>query len=155
MPLNLKQKAIVLIETKRMNAKIFFDTNLLVYLYSEDESEKQARVLSHIKESENRLVSTQVLNELSNTLRKKFKLDYGDIARVIVEIRANFEITTVQVQTIEYALKIAETYRYSYYDSVIIAAALEVSCTLLYSEDMQHGQLIENQLTIFNPFLQL
>jgi predicted nucleic acid-binding protein len=138
-----------------MNAKIFFDTNLLVYLYSEDESEKQACVLSHIKEYENNLVSTQVLNELSNTLHKKFKLDYGDIARVIVEIRANFEITTVQVQTIEYALKIAETYRYSYYDSVIIAAALEASCTLLYSEDMQHGQLIENQLTIFNPFLQL
>jgi predicted nucleic acid-binding protein len=75
--------------------------------------------------------------------------------RVIVEIRANFEITTVQVQTIEYALKIAETYRYSYYDSVIIAAALEASCTLLYSEDMQHGQLIENRLKIFNPFLQL
>jgi predicted nucleic acid-binding protein len=136
-----------------MNAKIFFDTNLLVYLYSEDEYEKQACVLSHIKESENRLVSTQVLNELSNTLRKKFKLDYGDIARVITEIRANFEITIVQVQTIEYALKIAETYRYSYYDSVIIAAALESSCTLLYSEDMQHGQLIENRLKIFNPFL--
>jgi len=136
-----------------MNANVFFDTNLLVYLYSEDEPEKQASILSCIKNSENRWVSTQVLNELSNTLRKKFKLDYGDIIQVIAEVRANFEITTVQVQTIEYALKIAEIYRYSYYDSVIIAAALESSCVILYSEDMQHGQLIENHTKILNPFL--
>lgn len=59
----------------------------MVYLYSEDESEKQLCVLNHIKESDNRWISTQVLNKLSNTLRKKFKLDYGDVARVITEIR--------------------------------------------------------------------
>ena len=50
-------------------------------------------------------------------------------------------------------MKIAEKYRYSYYDSVIIAAALESSCTLLYSEDMQHQQIIEGKLQIINPFL--
>lgn len=70
MRLNLKLKVIVLIETKRMNAKVFFDTNLLVYLYSEDEPEKQAKILTHIKNTENHWISTQVLNELSNTLRK-------------------------------------------------------------------------------------
>ncbi|MCK4494312.1 MAG: PIN domain-containing protein, partial [Methylococcales bacterium] len=56
-----------------------------------------------------------------------------------------FQIFTVQVETIERALKIAEIYRFSYYDSVIIAAALELSCGVLYSEDMQHGQTIEQQ----------
>ncbi|MCX7068640.1 MAG: PIN domain-containing protein [Methylococcales bacterium] len=137
-----------------MNAKIFFDTNLLVYLYSEDELEKQAQILTPIKDTENRWISTQVLNELSNTLRRKFKLEYADIANVIAEIRDNFEIITVQIETIERALKIAEKYRYSYYDSVIIAAALESSCTLLYSEDMQHNQIIEGQLQIINPFKQ-
>lgn len=136
-----------------MNAKIFFDTNLLVYLYSEDELEKQAQIVTPIKNTENRWISTQVLNELSNTLRRKFKLEYADIANVITEIRDNFEIITVQIETIELALKIAEKYRYSYYDSVIIAAALESSCTLLYSEDMQHKQIIEEQLQIINPFL--
>jgi predicted nucleic acid-binding protein len=85
----------------------------LVYLYSEDESEKQSKILTYVGNTENRWISTQVLNELSNTLRKKFKLEYNDIAKVIAEIRANFEIITVQVQTIEYALKIAETYHYS------------------------------------------
>lgn len=139
---------------KRMNAKIFFDTNLLVYLYSEDELEKQAQIVTLIKNTENRWISTQFLNELSNTLRRKFKLEYADIANVITEIRDNFEIITVQIETIERALKIAEKYRYSYYDSVIIAAALESSCSLLYSEDMQHQQIIEGQLQIINPFKQ-
>jgi predicted nucleic acid-binding protein len=137
-----------------MNVKSFFDTNLLIYLYSEDELDKQAQILTQIKNTENRWISTQVLNELSNTLRRKFKLEYADIVKVIAEIRANFEIITVQIETIELALKIAEKYRYSYYDSAIIAAALESSCTLLYSEDMQHNQIIEGQLKIINPFRQ-
>jgi len=137
-----------------MNAKVFFDTNLLVYLYSEDEPEKQEQILAQIKNTEKRWISTQVLNELSNTLRRKFKLEYADIANVIAETRSNFEIITVQVETIEHALKIAEQYRYSYYDSVIIATALELSCTLLYSEDMQHKQVIEGKLQIINPFKQ-
>ncbi len=137
-----------------MNVKSFFDTNLLIYLYSEDELDKQAQILTQIKNTENRWISTQVLNELSNTLRRKFKLEYADIVKVIAEIRANFEIITVQIETIELALKIAEKYRYSYYDSAIIAAALESSCTLLYSEDMQHNQIIEGQLKIVNPFRQ-
>jgi predicted nucleic acid-binding protein len=137
-----------------MNAKVFFDTNLLIYLYSEDELEKQVHLVTYIKKNENRWISTQVLNELSNTLRRKFKLEYADIANVITEIRANFEIITVQIETIELALKIAEKYRYSYYDSVIITAALESSCTLLYSEDMQHNQVIEGRLRIINPFKQ-
>ena len=137
-----------------MNAKSFFDTNFFIYLYSEDELDKQAQILTQIKNTENRWISTQVLNELSNTLRRKFKLEYADIVKVIAEIRANFEIITVQIETIELALKIAEKYRYSYYDSAIIAAALESSCTLLYSEDMQHNQIIEGQLKIINPFVQ-
>jgi predicted nucleic acid-binding protein len=136
-----------------MNAKVFFDTNLVVYLYSEDEPEKQSQALSLLNATNNRWISTQVLNELSNTLRRKFKLDYADIRRVVAEVCANFQVFTVQIETIERALKVAETYRFSYYDSVIIAAALELSCGVLYSEDMQHGQIIEPQLKTVNPFL--
>lgn len=107
----------------QMNAKVFFDTNLLVYLYSEDEPEKQSQVLTLLNDTDNRWISTQVLNELSNILRRKFKLDYADIGKVITEICANFQVFTVQIETIERALKVAEIYRFSYYDSVIIAAA--------------------------------
>jgi predicted nucleic acid-binding protein len=135
-----------------MNAKAFFDTNLLIYLYSIDEPEKQQFALQIIEAIENRWISTQVLSEISNTLYKKFKLDYSDIANVVLEIQATFQIIIVKPNTIEQALKLAQTYRYSYYDSLIIAAALEQSCQFLYSEDMQHQQIIDQKLTILNPF---
>lgn len=59
----------------------------------------------------------------------------------------------VQPSTIEHALHLAQAYRYSYYDSLILAASLEKTCHVLYSEDMQHQQVIEQQLTIVNPFI--
>jgi predicted nucleic acid-binding protein len=55
--------------------------------------------------------------------------------------------------TILEAFRIAERYGFSFYDSLIISAALESGCNTLYSEDMQHGQLIENRLKIVNPFV--
>jgi len=135
-----------------MNAKAFFDTNVLVYLYSNDEPEKQGSALKQIEATESRWISTQVLSELSNTLFKKFKLDYPTIANVLKEIQASFQIMTVKPNAIEHALTLAQTYGYSYYDSLILAAALIQSCPVLYSEDMQHGQLIEQQTLILNPF---
>lgn len=135
-----------------MNAKAFFDTNVLIYLYSIDEPEKQHKALQRIENTENRWVSTQVLSELCNTLQRKFKLEYGAIAKVLTEIQASFQIFTVQADTIKQALNLAQIYRYSYYDSLIIAAALEQSCSILYSEDMQHEQIIEHHTLILNPF---
>ncbi|MDD5275506.1 MAG: PIN domain-containing protein [Methylovulum sp.] len=135
-----------------MSAKAFFDTNVLIYLYSCDEPEKRELAVQKTEAIENRWISTQVLSEISNTIFKKFKLDYSDIAKVLSEIQASFQIITVKPNTIGQALKLAQTYRYSYYDSLIIAAALEQSCPFLYSEDMQHQQFIDQRLTILNPF---
>jgi predicted nucleic acid-binding protein len=135
-----------------MSAKAFFDTNILIYLYSVDEPEKQQRALQTIETTENRWISTQVLSEMCNTLSTKFKLNYSDIANVLTEIQATFQIVTVKSDTIEQALNLADIYRYSYYDCLIIAAALEHSCQFLYSEDMQHQQIIDQHLTILNPF---
>lgn len=114
-----------------MSAKAFFDTNVLVYLYSIDEPEKQLLALQRIEASENRWISTQVLSELSNTLHKKFKQEYNAVAKVVIEMLASFQVITVQPDTIKHALNIAQTHCYSYYDSLIIAATLEQSCDFL------------------------
>ncbi len=135
-----------------MNAKAFFDTNILVYLYSIDEPEKQHKALQRIEATENCWISTQVLSELSNTLHRKFKLEYSAIAEVLTEMQVSFQVITVQPDTIKQALNLAQIYHYSYYDSLIIAAALEQSCTILYSEDMQNEQIIEHHTLILNPF---
>jgi predicted nucleic acid-binding protein len=135
---------------KQMNGNSFIDTNILVYCYSADEPVKQQLALD-ITNVPDTFISTQVLTELSNTLRKKFKLDYLSIESVVSEVSSNFNVYLNKPTTIEWGCKIAHKYRYSFYDSLIIAAALSSNCKTLYSEDMQDGQVIENSLTIVNP----
>ncbi len=136
---------------KQMNDNCFIDTNILVYCYTCDEPFKQQKALT-IANSSNTFISTQVLTELSNTLKRKFKLEWHDIENVISEISSDFKVYINNPSTIEQACQIAEKYQYSFYDSLIISAALSANCKTLYSEDMQDGQLIENSITIVNPF---
>jgi predicted nucleic acid-binding protein len=136
-----------------MPDKVFLDTNILIYCYSVDEKEKQEKALWLLdKHSENSLISTQVINELSNILFKKFKLSYVEIENTILEIDNYIDIVNFTMTTQIKALKIKDKYRLQFYDSLIIATAMENNCTTLYSEDMQNGLVIENILTIVNPF---
>ncbi|WP_293448833.1 PIN domain-containing protein [Persephonella sp.] len=135
---------------------VFLDTNILIYTFSEDEPDKRA-VSNKILLEENCLVSTQVINELSNILYKKFNIGYRDALNVVDEVLTIVNITqvnieTVNIETIKKAHFIKHKYKYSYYDSLIISSALENRCEVLYSEDMQHKQIIENETVIINPF---
>ena len=76
------------------------------------------------------------------------------VSRVIEELSEYCIVKTITTDTIQSAIKLVEKYKYSYYDSLILSSALENQCKRLFSEDMQHGQSIENQLEIINPFLQ-
>jgi predicted nucleic acid-binding protein len=75
-----------------------------------------------------------------------------EIDRNIDEILDACNLLAVRHNTIKKSLALNERYGYSYYDCLIIASALEANCNILYSEDMQHGQVIENTLKIVNPF---
>lgn len=136
-----------------MKDKVFLDSNIILYSYSATETDKN-RVANDLIFSLNELlVSTQVINEVTNILYKKFRLDSTSIENVILEIDNNFEIVNFSLTTQIKAIKIKEKYKLQYYDSLILATALENGCTLLYSEDMQHEQIIENQIKIINPFI--
>lgn len=115
---------------RRMSDKVFLDTNILIYGYSQDESDKQQRAVT-CTQSGNVWISTQVLNETINVLRRKFSLEYSQISNVVQEFNESFKITVVSLTTIEMALKLAERYQYSYFDSLIVASALEVGCNIL------------------------
>jgi len=134
-----------------MPDKVFIDTNVLIYAYSEDEPDKRQRVIDCVRSGE-AWISTQVLNETINVLKRKFSLSYSQIREAVQELSEGFPIVLVSVNTIEMALNLAERYQYSYFDSLILASALEARCQILYSEDLHDGQRIENQLTIINPF---
>lgn len=130
---------------------MFLDTNVLVYLYSSDEPEKRATALKLIEQS-NPIISTQVLSELANTLSRKFRLSYDVVAQAVTEVQDSCAVLPVMPETIARALSLANKYQYSYYDSLILASALSAGCGTLFTEDMQHGQVIEGLLTINNPF---
>lgn len=134
-----------------MPASIFIDSNILLYAYSEDEPEKSAIALQCAQEPD-AWISTQVLNEVSNVLRRKHKQSYPAIRNVVLELQSNFQLATVTAKTIGQALALGERYQYSYFDCLMLASALEQGCTVLYSEDMQDGQVIESLLRIVNPF---
>ena len=98
------------------------------------------------------MISTQVINELSNVLFKKFKLSATEIENTILEIDNYVGIVNFTLTTQIKALKIKDRYKLQFYDSLIVATAIENKCTILYSEDMQDGLLVDNALTIINPF---
>jgi predicted nucleic acid-binding protein len=135
------------------NRKIFLDSNIVIYAYCNNSIDKQQKAKELFVE-ETITISTQVLQETANTLYRKFKADFHTIRSLLEECVRNVSTLHVNTRkTVFQACDIAERYQYSFYDSLIIAAALEAECQILYSEDMQHNQFIEGKLKIINPFL--
>ena len=135
-----------------MNDKIFFDTNILVYCYTKTEPEKN-KVAINLAQNPEAWISTQVLQELANTLRKKFSRDWAEVGATVKEVGQNFEVFTNELDTLSDALRIANQYGYSFYDRLILSSALSIGCSIVYSEDMQHGQVIDGKVKILNPFI--
>lgn len=135
-----------------MKDKLFLDSNILVYCYSTSDMHKRgiARALASM---DNVHISTQVLNETTNVLAKKYSISWGDLAKLIDDFENNFTVRLVSISEIRKSCGIAERYGFSFFDSLMIASALECNCDILYSEDMQNGQIIEDNLKIVNPFL--
>ncbi len=144
-----------------MTAKAFIDSNIYIYALAnaknQEDEIKRVTALSVLKtllESQTIITSVQVLNEFHNILIKKFKLDDAVIFKIVEEnILPITLIKSLNYQVYQQAYKLRTNYSLSYWDSLIVASALENDCTTLYSEDMQHQQKIENQLTIINPFI--
>lgn len=136
-----------------MGGKIFIDTNILIYYFQVKQEQRKILSTNLIHEHiEDIILSTQVLGELFNVMRKKG--NDRDICSAIVEECIHiFPISEIRKQHVSKALSINNKYGYSYYDSLIVASALEAGCDILYTEDMQHNHLIENRLRILNPFV--
>ncbi len=128
----------------------FFDTNVLLYLLSED-NRKADRAEAIV--ATGGIISVQVLNEFASVASRKLRMSYAEIRDMLGTVRAVCQTQAVTVDTHEQGLDIAERFGFSLYDSMIVSSALQFNCTVLYSEDMQHGQEIDAQLMVINPFL--
>jgi len=128
---------------------IFFDTNVLLYLLSADAT--KADLAEELLKDRGGIVSVQVLNEFVNVATLKLAMSFAEVREILSTLRTLCVVKPLEIETHELGLELAERYRYSIYDSMILAAALRAGCSTLYSEDFQHGQVI-GSLTIRNPF---
>lgn len=132
-------------------SKIFLDSNICVYVFDKSESQKQQKAFDLFKE--NPCISLQVAIETFNACRKKLELTQNICEESVLLLTDISCVVEIKDFTIRAAISLKRKYGFSFLDSMIIAAALDAQCSILYSEDMQHKQVIEERLTIVNPFL--
>lgn len=136
-----------------MSDKIFIDTNIWIYVYASDTQDKHTRAQELVQDDFERImVSSQVLGELYHVLTRKGFQTPEMAKETVSEISAAFSVLEIGAEHVLKAIEINHKYRYSYWDSLVIATALLDDCESLYSEDMQHDQLIDDKLEIINPF---
>ena len=132
------------------NRKIALDTNILVYSHSNDEPDKLETATGLF--AFHPVISTQVLSEYINVVRRTLKLSKNEIMDVCLQ---NIELCILQpvsLATLKYARKLLDLYNFQLFDSIVVASSLEADCHILYSEDMHHGLVVENRMEIINPF---
>lgn len=136
-----------------MNDRVFLDTNVLVYSLLENGSSRHAQALQLMESLKGNylFISTQVVNEVYVALLKH-TVEEKEIETIMEKIIRLYNISATTIQTIKTGWGIRRKYKFSYWDCIIIASALESNCTILYTEDMQDGQIIEGKLRIRNPF---
>jgi predicted nucleic acid-binding protein len=133
-----------------MKDKVFIDSNIFLYAFTTKDINKQ-KISAEII-CKNYTISTQVINEVSSNMIKKLNFSNQDVNDFVLNCYEQYYIVNFSKEIFIKASTIRIDYNISYYDSLIIATALENNCTILYSEDMQHNQIIEDILTIKNPF---
>ncbi len=139
-----------------MSARFFLDTNILAYTFDPSAATKQAKALELVRQalSEGRgVISFQVVQEWLNVALRKFEqpLTTAETHRYLDEVLQPLCEVYPSRELYHSALDLQQRWRYSFYDSLIVAAALHAECEILYSEDLQHDQKIAG-LRIFNPF---
>ncbi len=134
-----------------MSDAVFLDSNILVYAALQpDERSKAARLLL----TKNSRISVQVLNEFASVAHRKLRKPWPEIAVALADMFVVFpNPMPLTLATHKAALGLAARYGFAFYDALIVASALEAGCATLLSEDMRDGLLVEERLTIRNPFL--
>jgi len=137
-----------------MNVRSFFDTNILVYSDDEDEPRKRGIAMGLLKQhgrQRSGVVSLQVLQEYFVTVTKKLKME-ATRAKGKVELLAALDVVAPDLRDILAAIDLHRLHGFSYWDALVIQTAKQGGCSVVYSEDWQHGQQIDG-IRVINPFV--
>ncbi len=132
----------------------FFDSNILVYAEDSADLVKQQKAIDLIMEygrQRTGILSVQVLGEYFSAVTRKLRLDPA-VARGQIEFYSRFRVVEPTVMDVLGAIDLHRLHSISYWDSLIIRCASRSGCSILLSEDMQHGRVVDG-VRIVNPFL--
>jgi predicted nucleic acid-binding protein len=142
-----------------MKSDCFIDTNVWVYALLEaknDDGKQQTalKLLRTLPVSVATYVSAQVINEFHWTLTRKYRLDEEVVHDKAINGIAAFATAVIPLELRTYleASDIRKRYNFSFWDSLIVASALQAGCTTLYTEDLNHAMIVDKKLHIVNPF---
>jgi predicted nucleic acid-binding protein len=139
-----------------MKGNYFLDTNILVYTFDQFQPQKQIIARNLVGEALNKrsgCISYQVIQEFLNIASRKFAtpLSVEDCQTYLINVLEPLCEVFSSTALFHRALEISSRWKFSFYDSLIVAAALSVESKILYTEDLQHNQKIEDMIVI-NPF---
>ncbi|NEQ37149.1 MAG: PIN domain-containing protein [Okeania sp. SIO3I5] len=140
------------------NKLVFIDSNIWLYCflsgqYQDPEEDARKRIVANsITDVEGIVISSQVINEVCSILKRKVGFNEEEIFNLIESFESRYQIVSVDLLVVKNASRLRQQYSFSFWDSLIIASALEARITTLYSKDMQDGLLIPGTLEIMNPF---
>lgn len=132
-----------------MHDKIFFDSNIILYLLSDDAL--KASIAQQLVRNKG-TISVQVLNEVTQVTQRKFRYSWAQTREAIYALQNLCDVVPLTLDSHHCGRTLAERYGFSVYDAMIVASALLSGASILYSEDMHHELIVERQLTIINPF---
>ena len=134
--------------------KVFFDTNILIYSIDERYPKKKeiaSKILNDASISKTGVISTQSLQEFYNAATKKLNLSKQAAKEYVNLFSKQFPVTQISVSLILNAINISIKNNLSFWDSLIVSAANDTGCVIVFSEDMNHGQIIGGA-KVLNPF---
>ncbi len=137
-----------------MNADFFLDTTVFVYMFDETDDPKRTcaeNLVQQALEEREGCISYQVVQETVNVLSGKMNASPHQVRRIFDHVLLPLWRVNPSERLYHRSLDLQSRYRYGFYDSLIVAAALESGCKILYTEELHQGQQIDD-LTIRNPF---
>lgn len=136
-----------------MSDRIFADTNIWIYAHLQKAEDPRCRKAAEWVKRLPLVISNQVVHEYYSVMLKN-KADDAFIQGNIKTMLWHCDVFCLNLETLVAAFDLRDRYRFSWWDSLIVASALGTECGMLYTEDLQHGQIIEGRLSIVNPFLE-
>lgn len=130
----------------------FVDTNVWLYAFIQTQDPAKTGIAKTTIQSNEIVISSQVINEVCVNLIKKAGLDEASVRNLIQSFYSKYRVALISEATLIEASELRERYGFSYWDGLIVGCALMEGAEVMYSEDMQSGLIVESRLQIINPF---